>query len=113
MLDGVETKVPDIETAKALLVQQDATRVKIREDMDALGLREDNETVTLRTEDGIEYEAELVPVGKASYMQIANIPVKSEYAPELATVEEMAKLEKQKSPGFFSRLCNIFRKDES
>lgn len=74
VIDGVDTKIPNLQKAKAILAHQDAERVKIRAAMDEHGLRDDNEIVKMVTEDGIEYEAELVPPMKTGYMTIGDFP---------------------------------------
>jgi hypothetical protein len=76
MLDGVETKVPDIKMARKLLAQQDAVRIQIREDLDALGVRDRTELVEITLDDGTKTTIEMLPPGDhgANILQIGGFP---------------------------------------
>lgn len=81
MIDGIETKVPSLKAARALLAAQDATRVQIRADMDALGLRDLDQQEQLVVDgvpqvdaDGEPITVGLLPPGDANYMQIGEFP---------------------------------------
>lgn len=74
MIDGVETKVPKIKQARALLAKQDAVRVEIRKELDERGIRDRTEQVEITLEDGSKTTVELLPPGDlgANCLQIGN-----------------------------------------
>lgn len=80
MLDGVETKVPNVRAARALLKHQDKVREQIRADMDALGLRfnpdgtDREEQVEITLDDGTKTTVGLMKPGDANYLQIETFP---------------------------------------
>jgi len=69
MIDGIETKVPSIAAAKALLAKQDGVRVAIRAALDETGIRDKTVTEAI-TVDGEKVTVELVPPALADVFQI-------------------------------------------
>jgi hypothetical protein len=80
VIDGIETKVPNIKAARALLAQQDALRVKIRADLDERGIRfnpdgtDREEQVEITLEDGTKTTVGLLKPGDANYLQMELFP---------------------------------------
>lgn len=74
VIDGIETKVPRLKQARALLERQDKVREEIRAELDALGLRETVETEMMI--DGELVTVQLLPKGDtgANALQIGKFP---------------------------------------
>lgn len=68
MIDGIETKVANLEAAKKLLTRQDSVRVQIRADLDELGIRDQTVLEEITLEDGTKTTVAMLPLG-ASCLQ--------------------------------------------
>ena len=109
VIDGVETKVPNLKAARELLDQQDATRKKIRADLDATGVRDRTEQVEITLDDGTKTTVELLPMGDsgANIMQIGGFPGENGPIPEVHDDEpgvlDVSLLEK-----WFNKIKHLF-----
>lgn len=76
IIDGVETKVPNVKQAKSLLKQQDVVREKIRAALDETGVRDRTEQVEITLDDGTKTTVELLAPGDAgaNVLQIGGFP---------------------------------------
>jgi hypothetical protein len=104
MIDGVETKVPNIKRAKALLRQQDVVREKIRAALDETGVRDRTEQVEITLDDGTKTTVELLRSGDAgaNVLQIGGFPDAEGLVQNAARVQERAdasEAEKQRAIG--------------
>lgn len=135
VIDGIETKIPRIAAAKALLAKQDRVRMQIRADLDATGIRECTEQVQLTIEgkpqfdsDGEPIMVEMLPAGDggANVLQIGNFPdaeglmlnaAAAQSRNERAAADEAARVEHERLQTrtplqkIRDRIVGLFRKD--